>query len=339
MKPIYFPYTFVPSEIVEAGAACFGEMIVYQPSGLGIPPQMADAAKKGLLDIHVPVKDDTKQIFSVLNEYKSWAEVHKDTDGIRLALRTNTKRQMPFMDECSIMKIREDIQRRINRTDTIEEKPDPLFSARVFLRMAHEFDMHHYDINQGIRQLNITEQDLMRNLQGGDEVFDKDSIRDGAFRADDPSDFMITERIEAWSGLMLHEQKHNEVSGLFVTSYRSVFAYMVENFSEGEMVLKAENIPIHENRIEKIQGWRDVFNKNIQRYTQDPCPVMMDKMLNIPADTGCGRTMSLSMYIIPGKSPLDVFARFFPHELDYSYPKNGGWKIKNTLIGLFEIQA
>ncbi|MBW1813745.1 MAG: hypothetical protein JRJ39_08750, partial [Deltaproteobacteria bacterium] len=65
MKPIYFPYTFVPAEIAEAGAACFDQLIVCQPSGLEVSGQMTESVKNGLLDIHVPVKGDEEKILSV----------------------------------------------------------------------------------------------------------------------------------------------------------------------------------------------------------------------------------------------------------------------------------
>jgi len=337
MKPIYFPYTFVPSVIAEAGAACFGQMIVYQPSGMEVPPQMMEAEKKGLLDIRVPVKGDEEKIFSVLTDHKRWADVHKDRDAIRSTLPWHQKNRPPFFKESSIMKIKEDIQRKIHNTDKAPEGSDPLFVARVFLHMAHEFDMQNDDIDQHLRQLNRMEHELMKNLQGSEMIFDKNGMGEKVSSLNYPSDFMVLERIEAWSELMLHEQKENMTSGLFVTGNRSIFTHMIENSPAGDMVLDIETIPMRENPIDESQEWRDSLMKNIEKYSNNPWPVVIDEPLHVPVPGKTGRRTSLSLYVVPGENPIDLFGRFCLHGLDFAYEQNKGRKIANTLLGLFEV--
>ncbi|MCJ7771968.1 MAG: hypothetical protein MUP22_02420, partial [Desulfobacterales bacterium] len=195
-----------------------------------------------------------------------------------------------------------------------------------------------FDIDQRFRRLNLKEHELMKNLQGSEAVFDKDGPGEGGFSGNDPFDFMVLERIEAWSGLMLHEQEQNETSGLFVTSNRSIFTYMIENSSAGEMVLDSENIPIGEDTIEEMHGWRDSLMKNVQKYAKDPWPVDINEIPNVPVKNKTGRKISLSLYVIPGENPLGFFARFYPHKVDFSYKRNERRKNINTLLGLFEIQ-
>ena len=344
MKPIYFPYTFVPAEIAEAGAACFDQLIVCQPSGLEVSGQMTESVKNGLLDIHVPVKGDEEKILSVLKDYERWADVHTDSSGIHLALPKHQKNQAPFFNESSIMKIKEDIQRKLNKTDKAQSEADPIFAARIFLHIAHEFDMQNHDINRSIRKLDLMEHELMQNLQGEEAVFDKNDAAEltlsakGVSRVNDPFDFMISERVEAWSGLMFHQLELNEMPSIFVTSNRSVFTYMIENSPSGEMVLNVENIPIEKDSTEEMQGWRNSLMKNIQKYARDPWPVTKGEMIDVPVKKSAGRKTSLSVYIVPGVNLLDFLSRFYPHAPDDSYSKKNDRKIANTLLGFFEIQ-
>jgi len=336
MKPIYIPYTFIPEEVAEAGAACFGQMIVFQPSGLELPAQMVASEKKGWLDICVPITGDEGKMLSVINDYKQWADVHANGDGTRLDLHGQRKDTIPFFNESSIMRIREDIQRRIDGTDTVQEAMDPFFSARVFLHMAQEFDNKNYEIHQSVRQLDKMEHQLMKTLQGGE--FNDDRMTKNTYRANSPFDFMISERIEAWSGLMLYALKLNEMSGLYVTSNRSVWTYLVENSSTGEAVLDIENIPNKKDSTKEMQDWRDYLMKKIRKYTTEPWSDVKDERMDAPIKVETDRKISFSLYIIPGENPHQFFSRFCSRKLDDSNVYKDRCKIINTMLGLFEIQ-
>jgi len=46
MRPIYFPFTYIPIPIVQAIHSCFGRAVVYQPSLSNIPEEMKVHEKK-----------------------------------------------------------------------------------------------------------------------------------------------------------------------------------------------------------------------------------------------------------------------------------------------------
>jgi hypothetical protein len=337
MKPIYFPYTFVPIEIAEACADCFGQMVVYQPPGLDVTEQMADAKEKGLLDIRVPQGINKENVSSVVKDYKAWADIHKDGDLLKFASLGQQRGPAPFFSESSIMKIKEDLQRKIRNNDTAHEESNFLFSAMVFLHMAYEFDKQQHDIHSDIRQLDKMEYELMESLQRGKEDFDDNSIRKGTFIPNDAFDFMISERIEAWSGLLLHTKNQDAASGLFLTSHRPVFNYMIENFPEGEMILEGGDIPMDKHRIEEAQKRRDTLLETIETYTKEPWDGEIARALNISSEERSGNSISLSLYIVPGENPFDFFARFYPVKIDGSYQHYKTPEIINTLIGLLEV--
>lgn len=336
MKPIYFPYTFVPLEMAEAYANCFGQMVVYQPPGLDVPEQMAEAEEKEFLDIRVPQGINKKHVSSVVKDYKQWADIHADGDWLKFASIVRKKDPDPFFNESSIMKIKEDLQRKMRNNDTAQKESNSLVSAMVFLHIAHEFDKQQHDIHSGIRQLDKMEYKLMESLQEGKEDFHDDSIRKGTFISNDASDFMILERIEAWSGLVLHAKSQDDISGLFLTSHRSVLNFLIENSSKGEMVLESGDIPMNNHRIELTQQWRDALLDTIETYTKEPWDGKIERELNMPIEEGSVSSISLSLYIIPGENPFDFFARFYPRKRDRPPMQNKTSKIVNTLIGLLE---
>lgn len=336
MKPIYFPYTFVPLEIAEAVGKLFGQMIVYQPPGLEISEQMADAKEKGLLDIQVPIGMDEEHVSLVVRDYRQWADIHAGNDRLRFASVGQRKDSAPFFNETSILKIKEDLQRKLRDTNKTQEETDSFFSAMVFLHMAHELDKQHHDIHSGIRQLDKMEHALMENLREGEGMY-KNRIRKGALISNDAADFMVSERIEAWSALMAQAKDQNDISGLFLTGHQSVFNYMVENSSTGEMVLEVGNIPMDNHRNEKTRKWLDALMETIEIYIREPWGGSIERALNMPVEQKTGSSISLSLYVVPEENPFDLFTRLGPVKIDSSYTKNKTSEIINTVIGLIEV--
>jgi len=330
MRPIYFPYTFIPLEIAEAGAACFGRMVVYHPSGLELPPHMIELEKKGMLDIRVPVKGDEKEIRSLLNEYKRWAGIHKEREGVSLALQRFQKSQIPFFSESSIMKIRQDIQRKLDRADNHAKPPDPFLVSRVFLHMAHEFDAQHHEIDWGIHAVEKMEKELIRNLHGENSYAPDEKM----VHSDNSFDFMVPERMEAWSGLML--QAADDPSGLFITSNRSVFAYVMENYPSGEMVMDLNHIPVASNGAGEKNGWRDAFAKKIDQCITSEEPISITEMPGMHEAKKTGHTVSFRAYRVVEEYPYDHFVRFFPHRPDAIFQKKESPEIRNIVFGFFE---
>ena len=58
IKPIYFPFTYVPEWVAEALAVCFGRFTVYQPSGRKPPPEMQTWIDANVMEVRVPVQTE-----------------------------------------------------------------------------------------------------------------------------------------------------------------------------------------------------------------------------------------------------------------------------------------
>jgi hypothetical protein len=206
MKPIYFPFTCIFDLSAEIISAIFGQIVVYRPSSKNPPEMMQELAKRGILDIQIPVKKDKNKLDAILKDYKSWLNLHLgDKQGMTAFFKTHADK-IPFFDDTITAQIKADIRKKV-RPEQPETKPDPLFNARIFLCIAQEFDAQNWEINQKLFM-----------VEGLPECYDP-----GAY--DDPGAYMTADRIKAWALLMQHD---NQGSGLFITGSSSAFDYLID---------------------------------------------------------------------------------------------------------------
>ena len=62
VKPIYFPYTYVPQWVAETLAACFKQFTVYQPSGRKLPSEMQPWIDANVMELRVPVQVEARAL-------------------------------------------------------------------------------------------------------------------------------------------------------------------------------------------------------------------------------------------------------------------------------------
>ena len=95
---------------------------------------MQELSRDGILDIRIPVEANGEFLDKVLKDYRAWVNIHQGTETAFLAARAN---KIPFFDENASSQIRADLK-KIGKQIPAEEKPDPLFNAKLFLHMAQE---------------------------------------------------------------------------------------------------------------------------------------------------------------------------------------------------------
>jgi hypothetical protein len=80
MKPIYFPFTFISEPVFDALSACFGKIVVYQSSKVNIPENMKEWDNSGKLEIRIPIEGDEEKIDNILQDFKTWAQLHQGSE-------------------------------------------------------------------------------------------------------------------------------------------------------------------------------------------------------------------------------------------------------------------
>jgi len=330
MKPIYFPFTFISKPVCQKLAACFRQTAVYQISSIKIPDEMQHWGKSGILDIRIPVKYDGDKLDAIVKQYRSWANLHQGSEIAFLKSRTD---KIPFFDEDSTRQITADIKSKEGRQNRSQEKPDPLLNAGLFLHLAQEYDMQNLTLNHDFQAIEAIEKDFMEDLKGEDQDLDEEAALEKRLEAHDPGYYMTKERIHAWSRLMQQDQQD---SGLFVTTSRSVFESLIDSTPEAELVVVLDPIPVVDNAIEALETWQDELMKHLEMLATVVWIAKTDPIITVPEIPGCQTTVSLTLYIVPGNTPHEFFARCVENDSIGVKDKIAGPKLKNTLLGLIQ---
>jgi hypothetical protein len=303
---------------------------VYQFSSIKIPDEMQQWEKNGILDIRIPVKFDGEKLDAILKQYRSWANSHQGSEIAFLKARAH---KIPFFDETSTRQITADIKSRGKRQNRSQEKPDPLLNAALFLHLAQEYDMQNMTLSQDLQALEAFEQDFMEELKGEDQALDEESAPEKTWETHDPGHYMPKERIQAWTRIMQQDQ---EGSGFFVTTSRSVFEPLIDSTPEAELVDVLDAIPVIDNEVEALETWQDELMNQIEMLAAIVWLATTDRMTAAPKIPGCETTVSLTLYIVPGKTPHEFFAGFVENDSFGVKDKHNGTKFKNTLLGLIQ---
>ena len=343
MKPIYFPFTCISDLSAEIISAIFGQIVVYRPSNQNLSETMQKMAKKGILDIQIPVKKDENKLDAILKDYKSWLNLHLgDKQGMTGFFKTHADK-IPFFDDTITAQIRADIRKKVQPKQP-ETKPDPLFNARIFLSIAQEFDTQNWEINQKLFMVEEMQQKLIENIKGEiDSLYIENAENNllescdlpefydpGAY--DDPGAYMTADRIKAWSLLMQHDQQE---SGLFITDSSSAFEYLIDKASRAEIIAGFDSIPLQKNSVEKADKWRDNFMKQLEIIARNPWPASTDKIAGPSFAKNSDTKVSLTLAIVPGKTPHEFFAGCCGYNQPESKEKS---QFQNTLLGLVELK-
>jgi hypothetical protein len=330
MKPIYFPFTFMTKPVCQTLAACFRQTAVYQISSIKIPDEMQQLEKSGILDIRIPVKYDGDKLDAIVKQYRSWANLHQGSEIAFLKSRTD---KIPFFDEDSTRQITADIKSKEGRQNRSQEKPDPLLNAGLFLHLAQEYDMQNLTLTEDLQAVEAMEQDFMKDLKGDNHALDEEIALEKTLEVHDPGHYMTKERVHAWTRIMQQDQ---EGSGFFVTTSKSVFEFLIDSTPEAELVGVLDAIPVVDNAVEALETWRDELMKHLEMLATVVWIAKTDPIITAPEIPGCETTVSLTLYIVPGNTPHEFFARCVENDSIGVKDKIAGSKLKNTLLGLIQ---
>lgn len=329
MKPIYFPFTCIFDLSAETISAIFGQTVVYRPSSKNLPEIMQGLAKRGAIDIRIPVKRDESELDAILKDHKSWLNLHLgDKRGMTAFFKTHADK-IPFFDDTITAQIRADIRKKLRQKQP-ETKPDPLFNARIFLDIAQEFDTQNQEINQKLFMVDKMQQNLIENIKGEiDSSYIKNAENNlpGSY---DPGAYMTADRIKAWALLMQHDQ-HG--SGLFITDSKSAFEYLINKASQAEIMVGFDSMPLQKNSAGKADKRRDNFMKQLEIIARNPWPASTDKIIKPPFTKNSDTKVSLTLAIVPGETPHEFFACCCGYNQPESKEKS---RFQNTLLGLVE---
>jgi hypothetical protein len=329
MKPLYFPFTYIPESVGKALAACFGQTAVYLISGTKIPDNMQNLVREGTLDIRIPIEIDGKLLNKIYKEYQGWINTHQGTE---TAFLKTMAHKIPFFDENASSQIRAELKKTTRQIQP-QEKPDPLFNAGLFLHMAQEYDLQNERLSQDMMDIDAMEEDFMKDLKGEEDNDHARTMVHTAIEKKDPGLYMTTERMEAWTSIMLRDPQE---SRLFITTSRAVIEHIIDIVPETKQVIRFAAVPVNADEDDALSNWRDHLMEALEVLATKSRPDVLDDMANPPEVSGSEIKVSLTLYVIPDKTPHECFAGNVDTGVSQTDLTKTGTRFKNTLIGLVE---
>jgi len=325
MKPILFPYTYVTESTTKACCHFFGGLAVFQTSMKHVPETMRQGVEQGFLDLILPDPQRSKDLDAILADIENWTRYHRG--GVASFLK-GYQDQVPFFGSSSISQIKQDIKSKEQEVSHDPPQEDVRLRAGIFLQMAQEFDIHNLGLSHQMQQQDTMEKNLFRQLKGDEHSNHGTPEAHLPFQDDDPFEYMILDRLTAWSQVML---AHGRIQGPLVTTHASILALIQDQIPD--KLILAATIP-------EIQGNSDTLKKEHQdlmdhceQLIHTPGPQLNDSgLLDIyPAETaGKG---SLKLYLVPGIAADCFMARFVDGAIADSDGATDGTTQENTLIG------
>jgi hypothetical protein len=329
MKPIYFPFTFIPESVAKALAACFGQTTVYQISGAKIPDDMQNLVEDGILDIRMPMPINGELLDKIHKDYRAWIDTHQGTEITFLKTMAN---KIPFFNKDAPSQIRAELKNTIRRNPA-QEKPDPLFNAGLFLHMAQEYDFQNERLSRDLRDIDTMEADIIEDLKGEEEDVPVHTVKHKAIEIKDPGRYMTAERIAAWASFML---KDSQRYGLFLTTSRAVVDHILDILPETNQINRFDAVSAGSDKDEAWGSWRSEFMKSLEMLAIHARPAGVDDMRPPPKVSGRETNISLTLYMVPEKAPRECFTRFLDTDSLHEDSTKTGSRIRNTLIGIIE---
>ncbi len=329
MKPLYFPFTYIPESVGKALATCFDQTAVYQISGAKIPDDMQNMVKDGTLDIRVPVEINSELLDNIYKEYRVWINTHQGTETGFLKTMAH---KIPFFDQDASSQIRAELKKATQKIST-KEKPDSLFNAGLFLHMAQEYDLQNERLSRDLMDMDTMEENFMKDLKGEDDNDQARTMVRTAIEKKDPGLYMTMERMEAWASILL---KDPQDSGLFITTSRAALEFLMDIVPESQKVIRFDAVPMDADEDEALSNWRNNLMEALEILATENRPAVLDDMAPPSEVPGSETKVSLSLYMVPDKTPHECFAGCVDTDVSRTDSTKTSTHFKNTLIGLVE---
>jgi hypothetical protein len=331
MKPLFFPFTYVTEPTINACLGFFNGISVPQASMKTIPEPMRQWADQGCLDVRVPGLEASRDFHATLMETENWARYHRG--GVASFLK-GYQEKVPFFGSSSISQIKQDIRTANREKPHDVSQEEAVLRARVFLHMAQEFDIHHQSLSQQMQQQEAMERNLYQELKGDESPSDRTLGTDKSWDKDDPFEYMMLDRLRAWSHVTL---SHGHIQGPLVTTYASVLALIQEHVLDTESLIPAGAVAPVDKNMASAKKERQNLEDFCENLIKTPMSHLTDSGLLDTYPAEAVDTYSMKLYLLPDIATHDFIARFLGVKFKGTHDNLDISDAVNTLIGYIPV--
>lgn len=336
MRAIYMPFTHMTKASASALAKFFGAVTLYRLGATDPGEALRTFIAQGSITPLCPAGGDEEQIELVLKRYHAWAQLHPGLGTKGAELLKLQGEAVPFFDDTAISQIRSAIRRGTDAPGDAkrEDQPDSLFEARVFLRIAEEYDVQNEEIEADLDYHDAMQADLIRQLRGEEGEYAAGLSSSSPGQPLDPGVLMTAERVRSWIHLHLHAQdsrRHDH----FVTDSSRVMEHLMGDAEKLKIVPGFERLrpsfPSDATCQEELTQAIEMLAN-----AEDPFAVGGQAMGLLGAGDPHGQGPRLSLYALAGVSPVTFFQRILGASQQEGVDPHGTHGAPNTLIALVE---
>ena len=335
VKPIYFPFTYVPQWVAETLATFFKQFTVYQPSGRKLPSEMQPWFEANVMEVRVPVQTKDEILAKVTKEFQSFADLHNDSKNLKSAVFWGQQKGTPHFGESAVSRIISDVKKS-SRSASAEADFDPLFSAQVFLDFAQEFDRQSAEINRELGESEQHSRDLFKDISGEKEMGLPATRLDAGIQVQDPAEYMALDRLQAWIRLFMIDPVD---SGLLMTSSPAIFNHLIENLPASQKVIQVEGLPVKDVNDDAVVSWRNSLLKRIKQFMENKGASEAHSFGDVTLPQDQRSNVMLTLYRVPGQGAADIFTRIFDDKILDTHRPDQKAEFSRILIGLIDRQT
>lgn len=214
MRFAYFPFTYITEPVASLLYDLFGGVVIYQPDESRIPANVRQLAKAGKIELRFPVRGGEDRLSAEFLAYRQWGEIHQKQSAAMAARPEESAYPSDF-----IARIRSEI---LGRAADLSDRADPLFSARLFLLMAQQYDQDQDDIERELARAERSRKELLSKLDSGSA---RALPQKPPFPQADAGEHMTPSRLSAWCHLI---QEDPITPPVLVTTSPAVMSHILE---------------------------------------------------------------------------------------------------------------
>ena len=332
MNPLYFPFTYISEPTATTLQRMFGRVTVYQASAMRTPVHLKRLADDDRIELRIPVKGDEDQIHALLNDFKTWSELHNARDFSFFKTRQG---HIPFFEETSVSRIRSDIKHQMQTAPA--SKNNRLLSCRIFLHFAQQYDEQQSELIQNLASHETMRKNLFANLTGEGIHLPESIAGSDDFPNAGSGDFMTTERMEAWARLFANDADRLRFDMLITTS-REVIDHIRGKAPALEQRLFLDNIESIQNLLSRDRpaGKTDMatYLQHLAVHGHSPQNTFFNDPLNTAEKAHKG---SMTVFVAQNTRPTDFIALFTSEPTSDSAADQSHRSVANTLVVFIDL--
>jgi hypothetical protein len=253
MKALYFPYTQIDRRQATLIAGHFGPMRLLNPSPETVPAATAALARENLIELGYAASASGAVLTAALRDFQQWAAAQGGGD---LATLHRIHQGIPFVDVHSTPRILAEL-RHAPQPIRRPEAAAKLQRALLFLLMAQELDSCQQALADDLQRTAAREQEMLALLHAGEDQEAAPLPTIGAAASQGDADYMLTERLQAWSRLALASGVSADAAALWLlTDRRPVLDRLLESMP-AETVLNRHPLPAASRTVPAAGDWNE----------------------------------------------------------------------------------